>query len=62
MESTVLFPGVRGQISEDLVAEAHRLLQHLNRDSKRNTNKATRGELMSPPAPQKSTSATMQNG
>ena len=31
VEGTILFPGVRGWISENLVAEAHTLLQHLNR-------------------------------
>lgn len=31
VEGTVLFPGVTEGISENLVAEAHSLLQHLNR-------------------------------
>lgn len=29
VEGTVLFPGVRGGFGENLVAEAHSLLQHL---------------------------------
>lgn len=31
VEGTILFPGVTELISENLVAEAHSLLQHLNR-------------------------------
>lgn len=31
MEGTILFPRVRGGFSENLVAEAHGLLQHLKR-------------------------------
>lgn len=30
MEGTVLFPGVRGGVCENLVTEAHSLLQHLD--------------------------------
>lgn len=34
MKGAVLFPGVRGGVCENLVTEAHSLLQHLN--SKKN--------------------------
>lgn len=34
VEGTILFPGVRAGLSENLVAEAHSLLQHLNRARK----------------------------
>lgn len=30
VEGTILFPGVWGLVSENMVAEAHGLLQHLN--------------------------------
>lgn len=30
VEGTILFPGVGGSVSENLVAEGHGLLQHLN--------------------------------
>lgn len=39
MEGTILFPGVRGRISENLVAEAHGLLQHLKKKKKQETTK-----------------------